>query len=70
MDSYHRWMETVTPWSLAAVPVLGMPAGFDARGLPTGVQLVGPPGGDAAVLDLARTYEAATRWVARRPPPH
>ena len=68
MDTYHRWMETVMPWSMAGTPVLGMPAGFDPRGLPTGVQLVGPPGADHAVLRLARAYEDTTQWVARHPP--
>jgi ureidomalonase len=65
MDTYHRWMETVAPWSLAGTPVLGMPAGFDARGLPTGVQLIGRPGADLDVLRLGRAYEQATRWVSR-----
>lgn len=65
MDTYHRWMETVAPWSLAGTPVLGMPAGFDGRGLPTGVQLVGPPGADLDVLRLGHAYEQATRWVRR-----
>lgn len=68
MDTYHRWMETVMPWSMAGTPVLGMPAGFDGRGLPTGVQLIGPPGADHAVLRIGRAYERATDWVARRPP--
>jgi amidase len=68
MDTYHRWMETVMPWSMAGTPVLGMPAGFDARGLPTGVQLVGPPGADHAVLRIARAYEDATQWVTRHLP--
>jgi len=68
MDTYHRWMETVMPWSMAGTPVLGMPAGFDPRGLPTGVQLVGPVGADHAVLRLGRAYEEATQWVARHPP--
>ncbi|MBA3906598.1 MAG: amidase, partial [Pseudonocardiales bacterium] len=68
MDTYHRWMETVMPWSMAGTPVLGMPAGFDARGLPGGVQLVCPAGADLAVLRLGRAYEQATGWVARRPP--
>ena len=68
MDTYHRWMETVMPWSMAGSPVLGMPAGFDPRGLPTGVQLVGPAGADHAVLRLGRAYEEATQWVARHPP--
>ncbi len=68
LDTYHRWMETVMPWSMAGTPVLGMPAGFDPRGLPTGVQLAGPPGADLAVLRLGRAYEEVTCWVARCPP--
>jgi ureidomalonase len=69
MDTYHRWMETVGPWSLTNLPVMGMPAGFDERGLPTGVQLVGPYNGDLSVLRLAYGYERATEWVHRAPPP-
>jgi ureidomalonase len=65
MDTYHRWMETVAPWSLAGTPVLGMPAGFDRRGLPAGVQLVGRPGADLDVLRLGHAYEQATQWVRR-----
>jgi amidase len=68
MDSYHRWMETVAPWSMTGMPVLGMPAGFDDRGLPAGVQLVGRPGADVEVLQLARAYEERTAWVRNRPP--
>ncbi|HEY2193323.1 MAG TPA: amidase [Actinomycetospora sp.] len=68
MDTYHRWMETVMPWSMAGVPVLGMPAGFTPGGLPVGVQLIGPPGGDRRVLEVGLTHEAATDWSARRPP--
>jgi ureidomalonase len=69
MDTYHRWMETVAPWSLAGVPALGMPAGFDARGLPTGVQLIGAPGADRRVLEIGLAYERATGWVERVRPP-
>lgn len=68
MDSYLRWMETVVPWSMAGVPALAVPAGFDPRGLPTGVQIIGPPGADARVLAAGAAYERATRWVDRRPP--
>ncbi|GIH03733.1 amidase [Rhizocola hellebori] len=69
MDSYHRWMETVAPWSMTGLPVLGMPAGFDARGLPAGIQLIGRPGADAEVLHLAKAYEQSTNWVRDHPPP-
>ncbi len=68
MDTYHRWMETVVPWSLAGTPVLAMPAGFGPHGLPTGVQLVGRAGADRAVLRLGRAYEEATGWVSEHPP--
>jgi Asp-tRNA(Asn)/Glu-tRNA(Gln) amidotransferase A subunit family amidase len=69
MDSYHRWMETVAPWSMTGLPVLGMPAGFDDRGLPAGIQLIGRPRADSAVLRLARAYEERTNWVRDHPPP-
>lgn len=69
MDTYHRWMETVAPWSLTDLPVVGMPAGFDRRGLPMGVQLIGKDNADLAVLQLAYAYEQATDWVAATPPP-
>jgi amidase len=69
MDSYHRWMETVAPWSMTGLPVLGLPAGFDGRGLPAGIQLVGRPRADVAVLQLAKAYEERTNWVRDHPPP-
>ena len=69
MDSYHRWMETVAPWSMTGMPVLGMPAGFDSRGLPAGIQLIGRPRADTAVLQLAKAYEERTNWVRDHPPP-
>ncbi|MCG7203689.1 amidase [Streptomyces arenae] len=69
MDTYHRWMETVACWSLTGLPVLGMPVGFGARGLPMGVQLIGRHQADLAVLQLGHAYEQATHWVDRTPPP-
>nr|WP_281376492.1 amidase [Actinomycetospora corticicola] len=68
MDTYHRWMETVAPWSMAGVPVMGMPAGFTPGGLPVGVQLIGPPGGDRRVLEVALAHEAATGFAGAVPP--
>ena len=34
-----------------------------------GLQLVGRPDGELALLRIARAYELATQWVQRRPPP-
>ncbi|MDP9835313.1 amidase [Neorhizobium huautlense] len=63
MDTYHRWMEVVIGPTLAGLPVVAMPAGFGSNGLPNGVQFVGPPRGDRAVLEFAQAYEQAAGIV-------
>lgn len=68
MDTYHRWMEVVVPASLLGLPVLNVPAGFDASGLPMGLQIIGPYGRDRDVLELGQFYHHATDWPGRRPP--
>ena len=68
MDTYHRWMEVVIGPSMAGLPVAAMPAGFGTGGLPAGIQIIGRPRADAAVLDFAQAYERATDWLQRRPP--
>jgi amidase len=50
------------------MPVLGMPAGFDGRGLPAGIQLIGRPRADIQVLQLAKAYEQRTNWIRDYPP--
>ena len=71
MDTYHRWMETTIYATLGGLPAISVPAGFDPTGRwPTGVQLIGRPRGDAALLRAAAAWEAAVAgdWLARRPP--
>jgi len=70
MDTYHRWMEVVVPATMAGLPAVSVPAGFGgAQGLPIGLQLIGPPRADRAVLQLAHAYDQASDWVRRAPPP-
>ena len=45
------------PWTLCGVPSISIPIGFDADGLPLGLQLVAPAGADATLLAIAA-------WVA------
>jgi amidase len=68
MDTYHRWMEVVVPASLIGLPVVNVPVGFGANGLPMGAQLIGRPGADLALLQLAQGWHEATDWPGARPP--
>nr|WP_314084833.1 amidase [uncultured Shinella sp.] len=67
MDTYHRWMEVVIGPTLAGLPVVAMPAGFGANGLPAGIQIIGPARADRDVLSAAAAYEKATDWLNRHP---
>jgi amidase len=68
MDTYHRWMEVTLYASLAGLPALNVPCGFNAQGLPMGMQLIGQPRGDVALLETGLAYEEAARdWLAVRP---
>ncbi|RBB95005.1 amidase, partial [Pseudomonas sp. MWU12-2115] len=60
MDTYHRWMEVVIPGTLSGCPVANVQAGFNADGLPMGLQIIGKHQADFAVLQLAHAYEQAS----------
>jgi aspartyl-tRNA(Asn)/glutamyl-tRNA(Gln) amidotransferase subunit A len=54
--------------NLAGLPALSLPCGFDQKGLPISLQIIGKPLGEEAVLRAAYAYEQATEWHQRRPP--
>jgi len=64
MDSYHRWMQVSAFATLGGCPALNVPAGFDEKGRPMGMQLIGRPRGDLAVLKAGAAYEATLPWSA------
>lgn len=55
------------PINYLGLPGLSVPVGFTPAGLPVGLQLVGRPFAEAALLDLAAAYEAETGWPDRAP---
>jgi amidase len=67
MDSYIRWMEVMTSATLSGVPVVNVPAGFDASGRPMGMQFLGRFGRDRKVLEFALAYERTTGYLGQRP---
>jgi amidase len=67
MDTYHRWMEVAIYATLAGCPVINVPAGFSAQGLPMGLQIMARSHRDFACLELAYAYEQVTPWSSIRP---
>jgi Asp-tRNA(Asn)/Glu-tRNA(Gln) amidotransferase A subunit family amidase len=57
--SYFHWLALAYAVTLAGHPALSLPLGRDEAGLPFGLQIVGPRGGDALVLAVAGAIEAA-----------
>jgi len=57
MQSYIDWMQSCSIISLTGFPALSLPLGFSRQGLPVGVQIIGKPHAETAVLQLAKTLE-------------
>ena len=55
------------PAPLAGLPALSVPCGFDERGLPVGLQMMGPHFSEARLLGAAHAYQQATDWHLRVP---
>lgn len=53
--------------NLAGLPGMSLPCGFDAQGLPIGMQLIGNYFDEARMLGVAHQYQLATDWHARAP---
>jgi aspartyl-tRNA(Asn)/glutamyl-tRNA(Gln) amidotransferase subunit A len=52
------WTPFTYPFNLTQQPAISVPCGFTAKGLPIGLQIVGPRHGEGLVLRVARAYEA------------
>ena len=70
MNTYIDWMMTCAYITVTGLPAISLPGGFTADGLPVGLQIVGRPRGDFAVLQLAYAFQEATRLYEKRPPLH
>jgi len=69
MDTYHRWMEVMIPVTFSGCPAIGVPVGFSTRGLPMGMQIVGPMRSEQSLMQIAHAYDQATQWVTKVLPP-
>ena len=67
-DTYDRGRQFALPFSWVGVPSVSVPCGFDAKGLPIGMQLVGDEMREALLLQIAAAFEGATPYHRIRPP--
>lgn len=52
-----------------ALPAVTVCCGFDSKGLPFGLQIVGKPGGERHILQVAHHYEITASFGSRHPVP-
>jgi Asp-tRNA(Asn)/Glu-tRNA(Gln) amidotransferase A subunit family amidase len=63
--TYFHWLALSYCSSLIGHPSLCLPMGLDGHGMPFGLQIVGPRGGDALVLAVAAALESHLATDAR-----
>jgi aspartyl-tRNA(Asn)/glutamyl-tRNA(Gln) amidotransferase subunit A len=68
-DPIAMYLEDIftLPANLAAVPGLSFPVGFDSRGLPVGMQLMGKMFDETRLLNMAHAYQQVTDWHRKKP---
>lgn len=68
MSSYIEWMSSCCIMSPFGLPCLSVPAGFSRDGLPVGLQIVGRPGDDWGLLQVAYAFQEHTHHWQQAPP--
>jgi len=60
MATYLDWMRASYLITVTGCPAISVPAGLTADGLPVGIQIVAPHGGERRLLEVAAAFEATT----------
>lgn len=66
-SNYIEWCTVAYAFTCAGLPAISVPAGFTASGLPVGLQIAGPPRGEAKVLAAAALFEDVQPWAQHLP---
>jgi len=66
-DVRPSWFPWTMPFNMTGHPAVSLPCGFDAEGLPIGIQLVGQFRGDVELLRVSALFEASQDLLGRWP---
>jgi|CXWL01.1.fsa_nt_gi Asp-tRNA(Asn)/Glu-tRNA(Gln) amidotransferase A subunit family amidase len=61
------WMPYTQPFNLTGQPAASIPCGFDSRGLPVGLHVIGRAYEDSLVLRACRAFEQMQPWAQKKP---
>lgn len=69
-DPLAMYLEDIftLPTNLAGIPGVAFPVGFDAQGLPIGMQLLGPHFDEQRLLNAAHLFQSSSDWHKASPP--
>jgi aspartyl-tRNA(Asn)/glutamyl-tRNA(Gln) amidotransferase subunit A len=68
--SHYGSRNLCNAFNLTGHPAVSVPCGLDERGMPVGLQVVGPLMDEATVLRIAFAYERRASWKDRHPDLH
>ena len=66
-ETYIDWFAITFALTMTACPVLSLPCGFTGAGMPVGIQIMGKPRGEAAMLKAALRFEECLGVAAELP---
>lgn len=66
-QTYLGWMRSASVLSTTSLPVLSVPGGFTAEGLPVGFQMAAAPYRDVQLLGWGAAFEDRTRFADQAP---
>ena len=66
-DNWTQWTPFTWPINLTQQPACSVPCGFDSKGLPIGLQMIGHKYDDRAVFRAAHAFEEATEIHKQHP---
>ncbi len=67
LDTYHRWLEIFTLSSLLELPTITVPVGFDDKGMPMGMQIIGKNKSDLKLFAFVKKYEEIFNFSKFKP---